>query len=47
MIVKTASMVLLLCSILLAGCGGGNDPVNQGKDKPVQSKKEKTTEKEK
>jgi hypothetical protein len=46
-IMKTASILLLLCSFLLAGCGGGNDPVNEGKDKPVQAKKEKTKEKEK
>jgi hypothetical protein len=35
--------VWLLVGLLmaLAGCGGGNDPVNEGKDKPVPAKKDK------
>jgi hypothetical protein len=36
---KSAWIILLLFSLLLAGCGGGNDPVNEGKDKPVPPKK--------
>jgi hypothetical protein len=27
-------LTLLLC-LLLVGCGGGSDPVNEGKDRPV------------
>jgi len=25
----------------MAGCGGGSEPVNEGKDKPVPPKKDK------
>lgn len=32
-------VLLVLCS-MLPGCNGGNEPVNQGKDKPVPPKKE-------
>ena len=27
-------LALLLC-LLVLGCGGGSDPVNEGKDRPV------------
>jgi hypothetical protein len=37
---------LILCLLFtllttLAGCAGGNDPVNEGKEKPVPAKKDK------
>jgi PBP1b-binding outer membrane lipoprotein LpoB len=32
---KSASFILLSLMLLLAGCGGNTDPVNEGKDRPV------------
>jgi hypothetical protein len=38
---KSAPILLLLVCLLLTGCGGTNEPVNEGKDKPVPQKKDK------
>lgn len=33
-----AAILLVLATLLLAGCSGGTEPVNEGKDKPVKKK---------
>jgi len=38
---KSASIIFLLVSLLITGCGSDNSPVNEGKDKPVPAKKDK------
>ncbi len=35
---KVAWTLLMLFSLFLTGCGGGSDPVNEGKDKPKPKK---------
>ena len=42
---KLAYLLFILLSLVLAGCSADNHPVNEGKDKPVQSKKEKEKDK--
>jgi PBP1b-binding outer membrane lipoprotein LpoB len=42
---KSTYLLFLLLSLFLAGCGGDNHPVNEGKDKPVQTKNEKEKDK--
>lgn len=34
-------ILLLLTSLLIAGCGGDNSPANEGLDKPKHAKKDK------
>jgi hypothetical protein len=33
--------IFLLLLLPILGCGGGNDPVNEGKDRPMPPKKDK------
>ena len=34
-------LLMLLASLLLAGCGGGDPGANKGMDRPIQPKKDK------
>ena len=36
-----AQLLCILAAVLVAGCGGGNEPVNEGKDVPPTPKKDK------
>jgi len=40
-IMKPVWILLVLASLLIAGCGGDNSPVNEGRDKPKHAKKDK------
>jgi hypothetical protein len=33
--------LVITLTLSMAGCGGGSEPVNEGKDKPVPPKKDK------
>jgi PBP1b-binding outer membrane lipoprotein LpoB len=35
---KCAYLIVLVLSVLLAGCSGDSSPVNNGKDRPVPAK---------
>jgi len=35
---RLTACVLLILALAITGCGGGNDPVNEGKDKPKKDK---------
>jgi hypothetical protein len=34
-------LLVIILALSMAGCGGGNEPVNEGKDKPVPPKKDR------
>ena len=38
---KPIWIMMLLAALTLAGCGGGDNPVNKGLDRPVPPKKDK------
>jgi hypothetical protein len=35
---RLAQILCVLAALFLAGCGGGNEPINEGKDRPVPKK---------